>query len=123
MEPCDCFETNANHDDLLVKYQYISDALIALAYFSIPLELIYFVNKSAFFPYKWVLMQFGAFIILCGATHFINLWMFFNHSKVVAIVMTLAKVSCSGGARFIIYVGQYIAKMISGRVELKTWGS
>ncbi|CAN6994074.1 hypothetical protein IGI04_017281 [Brassica rapa subsp. trilocularis] len=95
MEPCDCFETNANQDDLLVKYQYISDALIALAYFSIPLELIYFVNKSAFFPYKWVLMQFGAFIILCGATHFINLWMFFNHSKVVAIVMTLAKVSCA----------------------------
>ncbi|XP_010517572.1 PREDICTED: ethylene response sensor 1-like isoform X1 [Camelina sativa] len=92
---CDCFETHVNQDDLLVKYQYISDALIALAYFSIPLELIYFVQKSAFFPYKWVLMQFGAFIILCGATHFINLWMFFMHSKVVAIVMTIAKVSCA----------------------------
>ncbi|XP_010508788.1 PREDICTED: ethylene response sensor 1 [Camelina sativa] len=92
---CDCFETNVNQDSLLVKYQYISDALIALAYFSIPLELIYFVQKSAFFPYKWVLMQFGAFIILCGATHFINLWMFFMHSKAVAIVMTIAKVSCA----------------------------
>jgi ethylene receptor len=95
MESCDCFETHVNQDDLLVKYQYISDALIALAYFSIPLELIYFVQKSAFFPYKWVLMQFGAFIILCGATHFINLWMFFMHSKAVAIVMTIAKVSCA----------------------------
>lgn len=76
-----------------MKYQYLSDIFIALAYFSIPLELIYFVQKSAFFPYRWVLMQFGAFIVLCGATHLINLWTFSMHSKTVAIVMTIAKMS------------------------------
>lgn len=80
-------------DGLLVKYQYISDFLIAVAYFSIPLELIYFVQKSSFFPYRWVLIQFGAFIILCGATHLISLWTFTLHSKTVAVVMTIAKVS------------------------------
>ncbi|XP_010523960.2 PREDICTED: LOW QUALITY PROTEIN: ethylene response sensor 1-like [Tarenaya hassleriana] len=95
MESCDCYDTQGHQDELLVRYQYISDVLIAVAYFSIPLELIYFVQKSAFFPYRWVLMQFGAFIILCGATHFINLWMFFLHSKAVAVVMTIAKVSCA----------------------------
>ena len=68
-----------------------SDAFIALAYFSIPLELIYFVKKATFFPYRWVLVQFGAFIILCGLTHMINLWTFGIHSRSIAVVMTIAK--------------------------------
>ncbi|XP_028085553.1 probable ethylene response sensor 1 [Camellia sinensis] len=88
-----CIETQWPADELLVKYQYISDFFIAFAYFSIPLELIYFVQKSAIFPYRWVLMQFGAFIVLCGATHFINLWTFTMHSKTVAVVMTIAKIA------------------------------
>nr|QGT40626.1 ethylene response 1 [Tulipa gesneriana] len=44
-------------------------------------------------PYRWVLIQFGAFIVLCGATHLINLWTFTLHSRTVALVMTVAKVS------------------------------
>ncbi|KAK7269654.1 hypothetical protein RIF29_22388 [Crotalaria pallida] len=95
LETCDCIESQWPPDDLIIKYQYISDVLIALAYFSIPVELIYFVQKSACFPYRWVLMQFGAFIVLCGMTHFINLWTFTPHSKSVAVVMTIAKVSCA----------------------------
>ncbi|XP_058083326.1 probable ethylene response sensor 1 isoform X2 [Magnolia sinica] len=93
MEACDCIEPQWSADELLVKYQYLSDFFIALAYFSIPIELVYFVKKSAFFPYRWVLMQFGAFIVLCGATHLINLWTFTMHSKTVAVVMTIAKAS------------------------------
>ncbi|PKA48929.1 Ethylene receptor [Apostasia shenzhenica] len=93
MEGCDCIEPPWPADELLVKYQYISDFFIALAYFSIPLELIYFVKKSSFFPYRWVLIQFGAFIVLCGATHLINLWTFTMHSRTVAVVMTVAKAS------------------------------
>uniref|UniRef100_A0A5B6ZDI1 Ethylene receptor n=1 Tax=Davidia involucrata TaxID=16924 RepID=A0A5B6ZDI1_DAVIN len=92
MESCNCIEPPWPADELLMKYQYISDFFIALAYFSIPLELIYFVKKSAVFPYRWVLVQFGAFIVLCGATHLINLWTFGMHSRTVAVVMTTAKV-------------------------------
>lgn len=92
MEGCYCIEPQWPADELLMKYQYISDFFIALAYFSIPLELIYFVKKSAVFPYRWVLVQFGAFIVLCGATHLINLWTFTMHSRTVAVVMTTAKV-------------------------------
>ncbi|KAL6607811.1 hypothetical protein ACP70R_040874 [Stipagrostis hirtigluma subsp. patula] len=93
MDGCDCIEPLWQADDLLVKYQYISDFFIALAYFSIPLELIYFVQKSAFFPYRWVLIQFGAFIVLCGATHLINMWTFTPYTKTVAVVLTVAKVA------------------------------
>ncbi|XP_077238669.1 signal transduction histidine kinase, hybrid-type, ethylene sensor [Tasmannia lanceolata] len=92
METCYCVDLQWPADELLMKYQYISDFFIALAYFSIPLELIYFVKKSAVFPYRWVLVQFGAFIVLCGATHLINLWTFSIHTRTVAIVMTTSKV-------------------------------
>ncbi|XWS27457.1 hypothetical protein CRYUN_Cryun26dG0116800 [Craigia yunnanensis] len=92
MESCNCIEPQWPSDELLMKYQYISDFFIALAYFSIPLELIYFVKKSSVFPYRWVLVQFGAFIVLRGATHLINLWTFTMHSRTVAVVMTTAKV-------------------------------
>ncbi|KAB5563816.1 hypothetical protein DKX38_003870 [Salix brachista] len=92
MESCNCIEPQWPAEELLMKYQYISDFFIALAYFSIPLELIYFVKKSSVFPYRWVLVQFGAFIVLCGATHLINLWTFSMHSRTVAVVMTTSKV-------------------------------
>eukprot|EP00250_Pteridium_aquilinum_P015224 c22459_g1_i1 orf=503-2743(-) len=100
MESCNCVEPHLPPDDLFMRYQYISDFFIALAYFSIPLELIYFVKKSAVFPYRWVLVQFGAFIVLCGATHLISLWTFTTHSRTVVLVMTISKaltavVSCA----------------------------
>eukprot|EP00897_Mesotaenium_endlicherianum_P004788 jgi/Mesen1/4337/ME000022S03626 len=92
MDECDCLAGQWSPDNLLMRYQYISDFFIALAYFSIPLELIYFVKKSAVFPYRWVLVQFGAFIVLCGSTHLINMWTFREHTRTVAMVMTIAKV-------------------------------
>uniref|UniRef100_A0A7N0SVI5 histidine kinase n=1 Tax=Kalanchoe fedtschenkoi TaxID=63787 RepID=A0A7N0SVI5_KALFE len=92
-DPCYCFEAQGPTDELLMKSQYVSNFFIAFAYFSIPLELIYFVSKSAFFPYRWVLMMFGAFIVLCGATHLINLWTLSLHTRTVELVMTFAKVA------------------------------
>ncbi|KAJ4975493.1 hypothetical protein NE237_000599 [Protea cynaroides] len=92
MESCNCIPPQWPADEILMKYQFISDCFIALAYFSIPLQLIYFVKKSAIFPYRWVLVQFGAFIVLCGLTHLINLWTFNPYSRTVAVVMTIAKV-------------------------------
>lgn len=92
-DPCYCFDPQGPTDELLMKSQYVSDFFIAFAYFSIPLELIYFVSKSAFFPYRWVLMMFGTFIVLCGTTHLINLWTLSMHTRNVELVMTFAKVA------------------------------
>lgn len=93
MDSCFCINTQWPAEEQLLNFQYIADLFIAVAYFSIPLELIYFVHKSAFFPYRWVLIQFGAFIVLCGATHFISLWTFSMHSKTILMVLAIAKMS------------------------------
>ncbi|GLJ41549.1 hypothetical protein SUGI_0859930 [Cryptomeria japonica] len=72
--------------------QKISDFLIALAYFSIPLELLYFVSCSSSFPFRWVLFQFGAFIVLCGLTHFVSIWAYELPSFRVMLALTIFKV-------------------------------
>ena len=58
----------------LVLLHLISDALVATAYFSIPAMLIYFVNKRQDIPFSKVFMMFGAFILLCGTGHLLNIW-------------------------------------------------
>ncbi|HEY8219209.1 MAG TPA: PAS domain S-box protein, partial [Methylobacter sp.] len=52
----------------------ISDTFIALAYYSIPFALFYFVQKRTDLAYRWVFVLFGAFILLCGTTHLISIW-------------------------------------------------
>ncbi|NNC94063.1 MAG: hypothetical protein HKN92_00765 [Chitinophagales bacterium] len=49
-----------------------SDVTIWLAYFVIPVILIWFVQKKPNVPFMPVFWLFGAFIILCGATHLID---------------------------------------------------
>ncbi len=58
----------------LVGLHLISDALIAIAYFSIPAMLIYFVSKRSDLPFSRVFALFGAFIILCGVGHLLDIW-------------------------------------------------
>ena len=58
----------------LVWLHVVSDALIALAYFSIPATLIYFIRKRRDLPFNWMFVSFGIFILACGATHAMEVW-------------------------------------------------
>jgi signal transduction histidine kinase/PAS domain-containing protein len=57
-----------------VGLHLILDILIAIAYFSIPLTLIYFVRKQQDVTFNWICFLFSAFIVACGTTHLINVW-------------------------------------------------
>jgi len=52
----------------------IADSLIALAYYSIPLALLYFAYKREDLAFHWMFLMFGAFIFLCGTTHALGVW-------------------------------------------------
>ena len=58
----------------LLLLHITSDSLIALAYYSIPITLIYFTQKRRDFPFSWIFFLFGSFIILCGTTHLMEIW-------------------------------------------------
>lgn len=57
----------------LVALHAISDAMIALAYFSIPVALIVFVRRRRDLHYPWMFALFATFILACGATHLLGL--------------------------------------------------
>ncbi len=61
----------------LVGLHILADALIAIAYYSIPLTLLYFVRQRQDLPFRWIFLLFGAFIVACGTTHLLailTLW-------------------------------------------------
>jgi len=61
----------------LVALHAISDLLIAIAYFSIPVGLWYVVRSRPDIAYKRLFVLFAAFILLCGMSHvagLITLW-------------------------------------------------
>jgi len=58
----------------LVWLHIISDALIALAYYSIPATLFYFVRKREDLPFHWIFLLFSGFIVACGTTHLMEIW-------------------------------------------------
>lgn len=47
----------------------ISDALIAAAYYSIPIALLFFVRKRPDLYYRPMFVMFACFILACGTTH------------------------------------------------------
>src|SRR2546426_11280446 len=51
-----------------------SDALIALAYYSIPITLFYFVRKRKDLEFHWMFVCFAVFILACGSTHLMEIW-------------------------------------------------
>jgi len=61
----------------LIRLHGFSDSAIALAYYAIPLELLYFIRHRRDLPFPLVFVAFGIFILGCGTSHVmevITLW-------------------------------------------------
>jgi PAS domain S-box-containing protein len=61
-------------DPHIVWLHVISDSLITLAYYCIPLALVYLVRKRRDLPFNWIFWMFGLFILGCGTTHLMEVW-------------------------------------------------
>jgi PAS domain S-box-containing protein len=58
----------------IVWLHVCSDALIALAYFLIPIGLIYLARQRRDLSFSWMFVLFGVFILSCGSTHLMAIW-------------------------------------------------
>ncbi|CAL0301803.1 unnamed protein product [Lupinus luteus] len=102
---CNCDDEGIWSIQSILVCQKVSDFFIAIAYFSIPIELLYFVSYSNV-PFKLVFLQFIAFIVLCGLTHLINAYTYYGpHSFQLLLSLTVAKfltalVSCATAITF-----------------------
>ena len=61
-------------DPALIWTHVVADALIGLAYFSIPVFIAYFLTRRRDVAFGWVIWLFAAFILACGTTHFLSIW-------------------------------------------------
>jgi signal transduction histidine kinase/ActR/RegA family two-component response regulator len=62
------------NDTSVVWLHVVSDTLIATAYFSIPIALLYFLRRRRDLQFSWIFAMFAAFILLCGTTHIFGVW-------------------------------------------------
>ncbi|MDX2242719.1 MAG: GAF domain-containing protein [Leptolyngbyaceae cyanobacterium bins.302] len=95
----------------LVWLHVVSDALIAVAYFSIPAMLIYFVQKREDLPFPKVFLLFGAFIVLCGTGHLLDIWTLWHPAYWLSGVerALTAFVSCYTALKLIELLPQFLA--------------
>ncbi len=85
----------------LIWLHVISDSLIALAYYSIPLSLLYFVRKRRDTPFHWMFVMFAGFILSCGTTHAMEVWTVWHGTYwlsglIKAITATLSIATAAG---------------------------
>jgi signal transduction histidine kinase/ActR/RegA family two-component response regulator len=65
-----CYQWQAG----ILALHVIADSLIALAYFSIPFTLLYFVRRRKDLQFNWMYVCFAVFIVACGLTHLMEIW-------------------------------------------------
>jgi signal transduction histidine kinase/CheY-like chemotaxis protein len=59
----------------LIWLHVVSDLLIGLAYYSIPLALATLVwRRRGDLDFGWIFWMFAGFILACGTTHFMEIW-------------------------------------------------
>ncbi len=68
----------------LVLLHLISDSVITLSYYSIPIGLVWFVRKRKDVPFNWIFWLFAIFIAGCGTTHLMEIWTLWHPSYWVA---------------------------------------
>ncbi len=103
----------------LVGLHLVSDALIAIAYFSIPVMLIYFVGKRSDIPFSKVFVLFGAFIVLCGVGHLLDIWTLWHPDYWISGIERglTAFVSCYTALQLIELLPQFLALRTPEQLE------
>jgi PAS domain S-box-containing protein len=106
-------------DARVVWLHVISDGLITLSYYCIPVVLIYFIRKNRDIPFNRIFWMFGTFILACGTTHLMEIWNVWHGSYLVAGVVKAitAVVSVITAAMLIPLVPKVIS--LPGRVHLQ----
>ncbi|MFB2919379.1 GAF domain-containing hybrid sensor histidine kinase/response regulator [Aerosakkonema funiforme] len=103
----------------LVWLHIVSDLAIASAYFSIPAMLIYFIYKRQDIPFSGMFALFGAFIILCGTGHLLEIWTLWHPAYWLSGLekALTGLVSCFTAGQMITLLPQFLALKTPEQLE------
>ena len=95
----------------LVSLHVISNLSIALAYLSIPITILYSINKRQDLPFVNVIVLFGTFIVLCGIGHLLDVWTLWHPNYWISGIerALTAIVSCYTAAAMITLIPQFLS--------------
>jgi signal transduction histidine kinase/ActR/RegA family two-component response regulator len=83
-------------DPRLVWTHVLADALIAAAYFSIPVAILRFVTGRKDVAFSWIFWLFALFIVACGTTHLMAIWTLWNadygYEALIKVITAIASV-------------------------------
>tara|TARA_B100000686_G_scaffold339333_1_gene413224 strand:+ start:2465 stop:4237 length:1773 start_codon:yes stop_codon:yes gene_type:complete len=81
----------------LIALHAVSDFLIAAAYFSIPIALVYLVRKRRDLTFNGMFLLFALFIVLCGLTHIfgiVSLWhAYYRADGIIKLITGLVSIA------------------------------
>ena len=80
----------------LILINVISDSIIAIAYYTIPVALYVFVKKRKDISFSWIFVLFAIFILACGTTHLMEIWNIWHGTyrltSVVKVITAIASI-------------------------------
>ena len=89
----------------IVWLHAISDTMIALSYYVIPLALVYFVRKRRDLPFHWMFLMFGIFIFGCGTTHLMEVWTLWHGTyRLAGVIKAITAVSSVATAALFVHL-------------------
>lgn len=97
----------------------VSDALIASAYYSIPATLLYFAGRRVDVPFKNLFYLFSAFILLCGTTHLLEIWVIWHPDYAIEGLVKAATAAASVATAVILWKVVPQALLYKGPDELR----
>ena len=89
----------------IIWVHVVSDALIALAYFSILVTLVYFLRKRTDSSGRGLFILFGFFVFACGVAHLMEIWsVWFGTFRLVGLVKAVTGVAAVATAAMLIKI-------------------
>jgi len=83
----------------------ISDAVITLSYYMIPLALATFVRKRPDVPFHWIFAMFGVFIFGCGTTHLLEVYtIWYPTYRLAGIVKAITALASASTAVLLVWL-------------------
>jgi hypothetical protein len=87
----------------LVWLEVVTNTLIGLAYLSISVTLAWLVRTVRDLPFEWVYLAFGIFIVTCGFTHFMDVWVIWHPAYWVDVGVRAVTALASVGTAILLF--------------------
>ncbi|MFD0930320.1 putative bifunctional diguanylate cyclase/phosphodiesterase [Methylophilus glucosoxydans] len=105
---------------VLLWMYVVSDTVIAISYYTIPMALLYLVKKRADLEFNWVFFMFSLFIFACGTTHLIAIATIWEPAYWLDATMKCLTAVASGITAVMLWRLMPVALTITSTKQLKT---